>query len=659
MQDHQRITPWLDHLRMLLPPNGVMLVGAGIGTGEWVQRLHEWDIPNVTLVEADDVQFRHLQRAIPEREDWQLLKQVIARDAETVTYFLASNAAESGLLEPESLRSLWPNIKTRQEQTRQAIALAELLQDAATPANWLLVDCLPALPIILGAADQLDTLDVIAVRILFDEPALFDGMASLGALQSYLGDHGYRLLTTETSRHPVLGHALFVRDTAAQASHLQQQLSQQAQTHQAQARDLAQAKAASEQLAADRQKQVEQLQRLIEAAEQTSQQAQAAAQAAAKTATEAQASAAAATAAAGAATKQAEERAAQVQQLTQTKAAAYKLAAERQQQIEQLRQTADLAKVKSETELTTQRDTFAKEKAELIAARDANASFMRKKLNKLYRNEVVISRSHCKRLMELGDLAQMNGRGDLELYERQLTTWDVKLAIRLTSESDKKVCDQVFVRGDYDLDWLPQGKVFREYLKSVLDSKNKPLLIDCGANIGASARFFIGKYPSVKVLAIEPEESNVEILLINGSGYDIDVYKGAVSNDEEGLAILNPGNGDWAFRAIKGDGSRVPSLSMSKIFELYDAGDFEKIVAIKIDIEGAEALVFEGECDWMSKVAVLMVELHDWMLPLQRSSGNVLAALSRYGFEVVPRGENLLCFNTKILNEIQCGATNE
>jgi len=285
MQDHHRITPWLDHLRLLLPPSGVVLVGAGTGAGEWVQRLQEWDIPNVTLVEADDAKFRHLQRAITEREGWQLLKQVIARDTEAVTYFLASNAAESGLLEPESLRSLWPNIKTRQEQTREAIALAELLQDFPS-ASWLMLDCLLALPLIEGAAGQLDRIDVIAARVLFDETDLHERIDSLPVLQSYLHEHGYRLLTTEISRHPAIGHALFVRDTLATIRGLRQELSQaeqgrqrdiqrltdawvgacrQAKVHADRARKLTQAQVAAEKLAAEGRQQFE---RLNEVAEQ-------------------------------------------------------------------------------------------------------------------------------------------------------------------------------------------------------------------------------------------------------------------------------------------------------------------------------------------------------------------------------------------------------
>jgi len=261
----QAIAPWLQLLSQLMPPTGVLLVGAGNGAGPWVQLLQTLDVPSATLVEADDTQFEHLQRSVPQRPGWRLRKQVVGPRTETVTYYQASNAFESGLLAPESLRSLWPNLKTAHKQTRQAIALAELQQDADPAANWLLLDCLPALPILQGAAQQLAGVDVIAVRVLLNASApeaeadssaittittITTSAAAADQLQPALQALGFRCLAIETSRHPALGHALFVRDTAAKASQLQRQLSQQDQTHQEQTQALAHAKTTAEKLAA-------------------------------------------------------------------------------------------------------------------------------------------------------------------------------------------------------------------------------------------------------------------------------------------------------------------------------------------------------------------------------------------------------------------------
>lgn len=243
---------WLDMLRQLYPPCGVMLVGAGSGSSPWVQYLMTANWLNVTLIEADEATACRLKATTQSQPSWQVLSHVIGPNNAPTLFYSASLHTESGLLEPESLRSLWPNLKTTHKQTRQAIALAELQQDAEPPANWLMLDCLPALPIIQGAAQQLAAFDVIAVRVLLNENAPQASASTADELQPVLQALGFRCLIIETSRHPALGHALFVRDTAAQASHLQQQLSQQAQTNQAQAQDLAQAKAAADKLASGR-----------------------------------------------------------------------------------------------------------------------------------------------------------------------------------------------------------------------------------------------------------------------------------------------------------------------------------------------------------------------------------------------------------------------
>lgn len=211
----QPIRPWLDLLGQLYPPSGVLLVGAGSGSSAWVQYLMAANWPSVTLIEADEATAHRLQAATHSQPSWQVLPHVIGPRTAPTPFYSASLGTESGLLEPESLRSLWPNLKTRQKQTRQAVALAELLQDTESAANWLLVDCLPALSIVQGLAEQLDAFDVIAARVLLNAAALPGEAAGLPELQAHLSERGYRCLTTEASRHPAVGHALFVRDIQA------------------------------------------------------------------------------------------------------------------------------------------------------------------------------------------------------------------------------------------------------------------------------------------------------------------------------------------------------------------------------------------------------------------------------------------------------------
>lgn len=251
----QPLRTWFDMLSHLYPPTGVLLVGAGSGSSPWVQHLMANNWPRVTLVEADEATAQRLKAATQNHPCWRVKTEVVGPRSGATAFYSASLPTESGLLAPESLRSLWPNLKTTHKQTRQATTLAELQQDADPAANWLLLDCLPALPILHGAAQQLAGVDVIAVRVLLNASApdantdaSAISTAAADQLQPALQTLGFRCLTIETSRHPGLGHALFVRDTAAQ---MQQ---------------LTQAKAAAEKLATERQQQLQQIEARNQAA---------------------------------------------------------------------------------------------------------------------------------------------------------------------------------------------------------------------------------------------------------------------------------------------------------------------------------------------------------------------------------------------------------
>jgi hypothetical protein len=195
-----------------MPACGIILIGAGTGTGPWVQYLRERNYPTVMLVEADGDLFQLLQRVTSQHTQWQLNQQLVAPDNGPVIFHQASLSSENGLLQPELLRSLWSNLKTRSQQTLQPISLKRLIHDGQSPVNWLLVDCLPALPIIESAGPALDSINVIMARVILDESSLCDRTTHLVSLQAALNDDHFRLLTIEPSRNHAVGYALFARN---------------------------------------------------------------------------------------------------------------------------------------------------------------------------------------------------------------------------------------------------------------------------------------------------------------------------------------------------------------------------------------------------------------------------------------------------------------
>ena len=62
--------------------------------------------------------------------------------------------------------------------------------------------------------------------------------------------------------------------------------------------------------------------------------------------------------------------------------------------------------------------------------------------------------------------------------------------------------------------------------------------------------------------------------------------------------------------------------------------------AVKIDIEGAEREVFSANTEWIEHIPVIIVELHDWLLPKKATALPFLRAVSRYDRDFVQVGEN-------------------
>lgn len=163
------------------------------------------------LVEADEGQFRELKRHVSQRDSWQFSHELIAPQSGETSFYQNSLAAESGLFGPEQLGAVWPNLTVRNVQNRTALSLADLIKIADIKPNWLFIDCMPAASILAGAERDFGQVEVVIVRV-----ALTDQLSSGAALPAVTGllqDRGYRFLIEEVSRHPAIGHALYVRDS--------------------------------------------------------------------------------------------------------------------------------------------------------------------------------------------------------------------------------------------------------------------------------------------------------------------------------------------------------------------------------------------------------------------------------------------------------------
>ncbi|WP_445731692.1 FkbM family methyltransferase [Mariniflexile sp.] len=172
------------------------------------------------------------------------------------------------------------------------------------------------------------------------------------------------------------------------------------------------------------------------------------------------------------------------------------------------------------------------------------------------------------------------------------------------------------------------------------------VIIDCGANIGLSAVFFKNKFPEAKIIALEPEHSNFEMLKKNTKMYEgIHCINKGIWNKSTNLIIKDNNLGNWGFMVEEVDNDST--ISATSIEEIMCEFNIDHIDILKVDIEGSEKELFERNFEkWLSKTKILIIELHDGLRA--GASKSVFNAISKYDFHMVRKDENFIFyFNQK------------
>lgn len=163
--------------------------------------------------------------------------------------------------------------------------------------------------------------------------------------------------------------------------------------------------------------------------------------------------------------------------------------------------------------------------------------------------------------------------------------------------ADQAVYDEVFIEKEYDLDY-----------------GEPKYIIDAGAHIGLTTVFFAAKYPSAKIVAVEPESSNFAMLLKNTSSLrNVSCVNAGLWSKTTRLRILNTNSDTWGFRVSETQSAEgIPAIGVSDLMNMFD---LPQIDVLKLDVEGSEKEVLTHATEWMSNVSTMIVELHDRFQP--------------------------------------------
>jgi FkbM family methyltransferase len=201
---------------------------------------------------------------------------------------------------------------------------------------------------------------------------------------------------------------------------------------------------------------------------------------------------------------------------------------------------------------------------------------------------------------------------------------------------------QIFYQHDYDLSRLARAPDVTAVYDGILRAGHTPLILDCGGNVGLAARYFATTWPQAKVLSIEPDPGNAKLAIRNTLGTGVQVLNCAVGSSDGRCAVIDPGSGHHnAYRVVASDSGDIEVVSLPTLLDRPDLRRCQPFI-VKIDIEGFEADLFAGNTGWIDHIPILIIELHDWMLPGTANSRTFLAAIAGKDRDFLYRGENVI-----------------
>ena len=214
--------------------------------------------------------------------------------------------------------------------------------------------------------------------------------------------------------------------------------------------------------------------------------------------------------------------------------------------------------------------------------------------------------------------------------------------VEISSYFDWATLHEIFVRREYSLEPFAANTAVEVEYHGIIRSGQKPLILDLGANVGFASMFFTGVYPESKVIGLEPSETNQLKAVSNlRKSPNAEVQLAAISTIDGEIEFFDPGLGNNAFRTFGDKSQLLSTVKCRSVQSLIDEHVDVTPFLIKIDIEGFESQLFAGDNSWVDKFKVIVIEIHDWMLPGQAISSNLMQALGGRDRDLVFRGENL------------------
>ena len=155
--------------------------------------------------------------------------------------------------------------------------------------------------------------------------------------------------------------------------------------------------------------------------------------------------------------------------------------------------------------------------------------------------------------------------------------------------------------------WFIHGvkELFTDQTYFFQSTKEKPLIIDCGSNIGLSVLYFKQLYPNSEIICFEPDKAIFNLLIDNLNTFQIQGIRC------ENAAVWNS-NGFINFNSDGHVGGKIDETQNGKLTKSIRLRDFlvSTVDFLKIDIEGAEYELLIDCKDVLHCVENIFIEYH-------------------------------------------------
>jgi len=181
---------------------------------------------------------------------------------------------------------------------------------------------------------------------------------------------------------------------------------------------------------------------------------------------------------------------------------------------------------------------------------------------------------------------------------------------RLEAVTPSTLAHPIYIRpGSSDAQEIVHTAV-RQVYAHWLPRRPVEVVVDAGAYIGDTTAWYLTRFPEARVIAVEPDPENFELLQTNCKPYGerANLVQAALWSKETTLHLQAASKRDAVTVSDGGGHFACRGVSLTTLMQMYDLAAID---LLKCDIEGAEVEVFSEGCDeWLSRTRCMVVETH-------------------------------------------------